>query len=1150
MSNDSTVRIWQDEVVIPTYPVGQPNRNPMFLEKRVYQGSSGRVYPYPVIDRICDDPVAETHRVVFLENQYLKLMVMPGFGGRIQYAYDKTNDYPFIYHNRVIKPALVGLAGPWLSGGIEFNWPQHHRPGTYCPVDFTITDNPDGSMTLWLSELEPMWHLKGTLGLTLYPNRALLEIQIRLFNPTALPQSFHLWTNPAVHVNDHYQSVFPPDVQAVYDHGKRDVSAFPIARGEYYKVDYSRGVDISWYKNLPVPTSYMAAKSDYDFVGGYDHEKQAGVLHIADHHVIPGKKQWVWGCGDFGKAWDRNLTDADGPYAELMCGVFADNQPDFSWLEPFEQKEVKQFFLPYKRIGYVRNATVEAAVSFELKNGRAQVGAYVTSPRHRAEIKLSHGGKVIWSKRADLNPQSPFTAEITLSKRVRAEELELCVCDQQGRTLVSYRPEPKQAETIPEPAAAIAEPRKLPSTESLFLAGLHLEQYRHATREPEEYYREALRRDPFDVRNNNALGLLLVRRGQFAQAEPFFHAAIKTQTRHNPNPKDGEPYYNLGVCLRYLGRLDQAYDAFFKATWNAGWQAAAYFQLGQLTAIRGDFQQALELVDSSLARNRENQKATHLHTLLLRKLGRTDEALSVAKTALGADPLDFGARNELVLLGVASEREKLDALMRQNAESYLSIAGDYASAGAYKDAVGLLERFIELDRPESDSPRRAPGHLGDAGNPNLRPMVFYSLGHYAIRDGNKRAAAQYFKQGRQQIPDRCFPNSLDSLVVLKTVLECNPRDARASLYLGNLWYDKRQVDDATACWERARRCEPTLPTVHRNLALVYFNKQKDPAKAIRAMQRAFELDQTDARVLFELDLLKKRTGIAADKRLKFLRRHRALVAEREDLLIEFVTLLNFFGLHQEALQLLTNRKFHPWEGGEGKVTGQYVVSLVELAKTLLGVAGPLNIDSKQNAQPAIELLERARTYPENLGEGKLHGAQENHILFWLGVAHEKAGDLAAAKRFWKEASTGMQSPTPAVYYNDQNPETIFYQGLSLQKLGRKAEAMKRFQTLVNFGRKHLRDPIEIDYFAVSLPEFMVFDDDLNKRNELNCRYLIGLGLVGLGKPAGGLREFKNVLKLDPAHLSAQLHLNAASWTARATSTQQFRSQHSVHDHTA
>jgi hypothetical protein len=221
----------------------------------------------------------------------------------------------------VIKPALVGLAGPWLSGGIEFNWPQHHRPGTYCPVDYAITANRDGSRTLWLSEIEPMWHLKGTLGLTLFPGRALLEIQIRLFNPTRLPQSFHLWTNPAVHVNERYQSVFPPDVRAVYDHGKRDSSAFPIARGEYYKVDYSRGVDISWYKNLPVPTSFMAARSDYDFIGGYDHGRRAGVLHVADHHFVPGKKQWVWGCGDFGRAWDRNLTDGDGPYAELMCGI-------------------------------------------------------------------------------------------------------------------------------------------------------------------------------------------------------------------------------------------------------------------------------------------------------------------------------------------------------------------------------------------------------------------------------------------------------------------------------------------------------------------------------------------------------------------------------------------------------------------------------------------------------------------------------------------------------------------------------------------------------------------------------------------------------------------------------------------------------------
>jgi tetratricopeptide (TPR) repeat protein len=1132
----------------------------MFLEKRVYQGSSGRVYPYPVIDKIQDDKTEESHRVVFLENKYLKLMVMPGFGGRIQYAYDKTNEYPFIYHNRVIKPALVGLAGPWLSGGIEFNWPQHHRPGTYCPVDYTITENTNGSMTLWLSELEPMWHLKGTLGMTLFPDRALLEINIRLFNPTRLPQSFHLWTNPAVHVNDQYRSVFPPDVQAVYDHGKRDVSAFPIARGEYYKVDYSRGVDISWYKNLPVPTSYMAARSDYDFVGGYDHGHQAGVLHVADHHVIPGKKQWVWGCGDFGKAWDRNLTDGDGPYAELMCGVFADNQPDFSWLQPFEEKEVKQFFLPYKSIGYVRNATIDAAVSFSIEGSKARLGAYVTAPRAGAVVTLKKGDKVLWTKRADLSPDQALVAEVKLPSGTSPTDLNLSVTSLEGDLLVSYRPEPTQSGAIPAPATAIARPSKLLSTEALLLAGQHLEQYRHATREPEDYYREALRRDPEDARNNNALGLLLLRRGQFAKAEPFFRAASKTQTRHNPNPRDGEAYYNLGVCLTYLHRLDEAYDAFFKATWNAAWQDSAFLQLSQIAARRGRFRDALNFVDSSLARNAHNQKAAHLKALLLRKLGRVEEAQRLATEALARDPLDFGARNELAALGDERERANLLELMRDNSHSYLAIAADYANAGAYAEAIEVLEMFTRLQAqtftPESDPTRtlmrpkdRAPGHIGEIGMPNARPMVFYFLGYYALLGGKPKLANSYFAKARAQPPDRCFPNSLDSILALEAALQANPNDSRASFYLGNLWYDKRQVAEATTCWERARRNEPSLPTVHRNLALVYFNKQNQPAKALQAMKRAFAADPTDARVLFELDLLQKRARVSPAKRLAFLRKHRPLVDQREDLLVEFVTLLNFFRLNQEAFETLMSRKFHPWEGGEGKVTGQYVLSLVGFAKELLRVVEPLNVvkrsslaepgakpvrvyadetlsdpeDEVQAARLAIKLLEQATIYPENLGEGKLHGAQENQVLYWLGVAHAQAGDPAAAAKFWQEASTGMKMPTPAIYYNDQNPETIFYQGLALLKLGKSVAAKKRFETLTRFGRAHLDDKIEIDFFAVSLPEFMVFDDDLNRRNQFNCRYLQALGLLGLGRSSEAQSQFDQVLRLDAAHLGAKLH---------------------------
>ncbi len=217
----------------------------MFLEKRVYQGSSGRVYPHPVIDKIYDEKVMKKYQLVILENDYIKVEILPEIGGRIYRALDKTNNYDFVYYNRVIKPALVGLTGPWISGGIEFNWPQHHRPNTFGPVDYRTEEEEDGSAVVWVSEVDRMYGTKMTAGFRLHPEKAYIEIEAQLYNRTSEPQTFLWWANPAVAVNEQTQSVFPPDVSAVFDHGKRDVSRFPIATGTYYKMVFSEGVDIS-----------------------------------------------------------------------------------------------------------------------------------------------------------------------------------------------------------------------------------------------------------------------------------------------------------------------------------------------------------------------------------------------------------------------------------------------------------------------------------------------------------------------------------------------------------------------------------------------------------------------------------------------------------------------------------------------------------------------------------------------------------------------------------------------------------------------------------------------------------------------------------------------------------------------------------------
>lgn len=1090
MSGDhADVLVRVEDRVIPTYVVGAPDKNPMFLENRVYQGSSGVIYPHPIIERVADEKTDLSYQAIFLENKYLEIMLLPELGGRVQMARDKTNDFHFVYYNRVIKPALVGLTGPWISGGIEFNWPQHHRPSAFQPVDYRIDDNDDGSKTVWFSEIERMFGAKGMVGFTLYPERAYLELKVQLYNRTPLPQTFLWWANPAVHVNDDYQSVFPPDVHAVMDHGKRDLSDFPIATGVYYKHDYSPGTDISRYKNIPVPTSYMAYQSDYDFLGSYDHGARAGMMHVANHHLVPGKKQWTWGNGDFGRAWDRQLTDDDGPYIELMCGAFTDNQPDFSWLQPGEEKRFTQVFMPYKEIGPPKNACKDAVINLEVEGDSAKIGVYLTS-RREAHVMLYDGQSLLYSEEMELSPEQPLLAKIPLPPASDPRQLDLSVWSDH-RVLVEYKPASDTEPPVPEPASAALPPAEIASNDDLYLNGLHLEQYRHATCQPEPYYLEALRRDLEDSRCNNAMGRLLLRRGKFAQAERYLRAATASLTRRNPNPYDGEAFYNLGLALKFQGRTDQAFDAFYKAVWNGAWASAASFELARLSWRRRQFDEALALLERALAANWHNHSARHLKIAFLRNLGRRDEAKDECEVSLRLDRMNYGA---------AFERRYLHSdlgfrdLMGGNAQTYIEVALDYAHAGLWPEATTVLK-----EAPTDD------------------PMVFYYLGWCDQEfDGSQRVkprAARTFQKAAALQPDYCFPNRLECIAALETAMRLNPEDARAPYYLGNFWYARRQYAEAIACWEQSLALDERNPTAQRNLGLALMNKRGDAERALQHYERAFALDETDARILFELDQLYLKMGRPPSERLAFLQRHQACVDKRDDLTIEAATLHNLLGKPQAALDIVMSRAFHPWEGGEGVVTGQYVASLIQLARGHI---------RQRHYDRAIACLTRAQTYPHNLGEGKLATVPENDVYYHLGLAYELGGDERSARKCYEAASGGEFEPASPRFYNDQPPESIFYQGLARKKRGEHDLAESIFQRLIAYGEAHLHDEVTMDYFAVSLANFLVFDDDLSQRNHIHCLYLIGLGHLGLGEPQNAARYFDEVLARDPNHLGATL----------------------------
>jgi tetratricopeptide (TPR) repeat protein len=1094
------VQVWEEKVMIPTYEIGTPEKNPIFLDKRVYQGSSGEVYPHPVIEKISDEKVEKEYSACFLENQYLKIMILPELGGRVQMAFDKIKQRHFVYYNQVIKPALVGLTGPWISGGIEFNWPQHHRPSTFEAVDFTIEENADGSITVWCSEVERMFRTKGMAGFRLHPDKAYLEIKVKLFNRTSLPQTFLWWANPAVKVNEHYQSVFPPDVNAVFDHGKRDVSRFPIAKGTYYKVDYSEGVDISKYKNIPVPTSYMAIRSDYDFIGCYEHDTQAGMLHVANHHVVPGKKQWTWGNGEFGKAWDRNLTDEDGPYIELMCGAFTDNQPDFSWLMPYEEKSFSQYFMPYHSLGYVKNATKEALLNLEINDKKIQFKFYATSEYKGAHVVLNINGKNHFTEIVDISPEVSFSNGIEVEMEVSIEDLHLILKNSMGAILVEWKPEAPVLKPVPEAAKAAKDPEMISSVEQLYLNGLHLEQYRHATYSATEYYDEALRREPSDVRSNNAMGLWFLKRAKFAEAEQCFSRAIRTLTDRNPNPYDGEPLFNLGLSLKMQGRIDEAYDAFYKSIWNAAWQDAGYLSLAQIASLKGAGENALELVEQSLIRNGHNHKSRHLKVALLRQSRENEKAIAFALEALSIDPFNMGCLYELSLLDYSDNSlSHFKKLIRDNVHTYLEYSLDYAEAGLYKDAISILHNYTE-------------------DKASVYPMAYYFIGYFYFKLGDKTSALSYFKKAALQNPNYCFPNRVEEVSVLNVALEFNPSDFKAYYYLGNFWYAKRQYLEAEECWEKSIQLNDKFPTVLRNLSLAYYNKTFKKHLAQNLLEKAFHLDESDARILMELDQLYKKTGKSAEERLKFLDNYPSIVASRDDLYLEKVTLYNQLGQYQNAKTLLSERNFHPWEGGEGKVTAQYIFCHAELAKEAL---------SEHQYIEALALLKATDVYPNNLGEGKLLGAQENDIHFLIGCAYEGLSDHVKSEEYFAKATLGIEEPAQAFFYNDQQPDKIFYQGLAWRKLGNEKKALSKFNKLVSYGEQHLFDEVKMDYFAVSFPDLLIWEDDLNQRNVIHCNYLMGLGYLGLKNLPQALKYLGISHEKDKNHMGVSTHLQMA-----------------------
>ncbi len=493
------VKVQEDIMTIPTYKNGDPNPMPRFYEGRSHQGVQRRIYPYPYDDNQVNVKTDIDYPYIHVENEFLDLGIMPQLGGRIYFAVDKTNNYNFFYRNGVVKPSLIGMIGNWISGSMAWGYPHHHGPNTVEPMDYKIVKNADGSQTIWINTTDRRHRMTALVGYTIYPNSSLVEMTIHPLNKTAISNSFLFWANPAVHCDSAYQVIFPPSVQYVTFHGKRDMTTWPIADSRFNGYDFT-GEDISWWKNTHIPSSFFSWDPKEDYFGGYDHKKEAGTVWVGNHHIMPGMKYWADGNNASGLRTNNGLTDNSGRYIELMAGFYTDNQPDYSWIQPYETKFGTMIWFPVRELEGLKYANRNGALNIEVvENKTVKVRINTTFPNQNADVILkSAGGQVLLQQKINISPAEPFKSDVPLPSGHKETDLEITLADSKGNILLSYKPAEHIPPDVPkpEPLKALPEPEEIKSVEELYLAGLRIDQFYNASVDPMKYYNEALKRDP------------------------------------------------------------------------------------------------------------------------------------------------------------------------------------------------------------------------------------------------------------------------------------------------------------------------------------------------------------------------------------------------------------------------------------------------------------------------------------------------------------------------------------------------------------------------------------------------------------------------------------------------------------------------------
>lgn len=1062
-----------EETTIPTYKIRPAETAPIFDRTYMYQRARRAIYPYSLNDNMNTTGKKEdvSYKAVVLENKYIKICVIPELGGRLFYAIDKTNNYDFFYRQDVVKPANVGMNGAWISGGVEWNVFHHHRITSQEPCDYKLVENPDGSKTVWVGETERRHRMSWAIGLTVFPDKSYIKVDGRLINSTQNSNSMLFWANAATHANENYQIIFPQNTEFGCFHAKNSFCHWPVSREPFNGTDeYKNGIRVDLWKAHPVGNSIFAFDRKEDFIAGYDHGKDAGTMMYADRHISAGGKFWSWGPNS---GWPTKiLTDTAGHYVELMMGAYSDNQPDYNWSYPYEVKTFTQYYYALRNIGGAKMASKEATLNLEKTgDGKISVGVNTTEKLDALKLVVKVGGKTALEKTFDASPAKPFTTSFSVDEQFAESDMHAELFDSRGGKILEYSPIEKDlAKPLPETVKTPPPPEEIENTEECFLVGLRNLQFHNGFINPLDYFAEVLRRDPSDTRTNTILGAYWRERGDYAKAEKHLRTAIARLTKDYTRPKDCEAIYNLGVLLKETGRTEEAVDMLFRAVWSYAFNSAANTQLAQIFAARGDFESALERLGEALDYNARNLPALNLEASILRKTGKSAEAKKLIARALKLDPINAYAMREAAILD--GDSKGFETLMRDQPESYIELASDYARNGFEADAAKLL-KYIDAKTPY--------------------PTVKMWLGYFADKNGDRATAKKYF-EAALALP---FANvfRLETANVLKKMAEYTPNNWKIQYYLGNVYYDKNK-ELGLSYWKKAAELNPKSAETWRNIGYAYRHHFGDLNKAREAYLKAVELNP-QAIYIEEFDEVLAKQNADVKFRFEILRKHHDIASKRYAPSVAEIETATLLGKYDYALDLLRNG-YYP--------TGENVANFHDVYTDTLLMAGNEKVSKGEYAE-GIKLMREAFEYPENhqvfLYDTRV--PRDAQVYYYIALAYEKSGDSANAQANYKKASEVSVGKT----------DFRFYKARALEKLGRKSEAKAIFSDMVESGKSGI-----VKRFINNFVDGVHGDLTGTTAERINAaaRYTQGLGELGLGDKAAARAAFEESDRLRPNSL--------------------------------